>query len=73
MTTVKIKIIINTIEMEPDDENRLIRRTSEVWSGELDILPKGEYLTKISIMAEGINEPICDVPFSPMEGHYQWI
>ena len=70
---MKIKIIINTVEMLPDNENDLIRRTSEVWSGEMDILPKNEYLTKISIIAEGINEPICEVPFSIGEGYYQWI
>lgn len=70
---VKVKILIDTIEMSDHSENKLINRRSEVWSGEMEILPKGEYLTKISIIAEGFNEPICEVPFSPMTGYYQWI
>lgn len=70
---MKVKITIDTIEMSDHTENALTNRRSEVWNGELDILPKGEYLTKISIIAEGIEQPICEVPFSPMVGYYQWV
>lgn len=70
---MKVRIIINTAEMAEHDTNEITERRSEVWRGEIDILPKGEYLTKISIIADGVSEPICDVPFSPMTGYYQWI
>ena len=69
---MKVKIVINTMEIAPGGESTQYR-VSEVWSGELDILPKGEYLTKISIIAEGIEHPICDVPFSVTMGYWQWI
>jgi hypothetical protein len=65
---MKIRIVINTMTKESDSERR-----SEVWSGEIDIIPEDEYLTKISLIADGINNPICDIPFSVMTGHYQWI
>jgi hypothetical protein len=70
---VKVKIVINTIQLDETSEPPVKERRAEVWSGEMEILPDGEYLTKISIIAEGINEPICDIPFSPMTGYYQWI
>ena len=70
---MKVKIVINTIKMDDHGENEIHRFTSEVWSGEMDILPEGEYLTKISIIAEGMEHPICDVPFSPSEGYWKWI
>lgn len=70
---MKVKIVINTVEMASHGNNELTKRTAEVWSGEMDILPDNEYLTKISIIAEGINEPICEVPFSPFTGYYKWV
>lgn len=68
---MKCRIVINTVAMT--DGMDTMHRTSEVWSGELEIMPKGEYLTKISILAEGMEHPICDVPFSPMVGYWQWM
>lgn len=69
---MKVKIVINTMEIDPGGKGARYR-SSEVWSGELNILPKGEYLTKISIIADGIEHPICDVPFSLSMGYWQWI
>lgn len=64
---MKVKIIIETMENMPGTT-----RKSEIFNGELDIKPEGEYLTKISVIAEGYPHPICDVPFSPMTGHWRW-
>lgn len=69
---MKIKIVINTMTLDNEAESST-KRWAEVWSGEMDILEKGEYLTKISIIAEGMAHPICDIPFSPIEGYWQWI
>lgn len=71
--SVKVKIVINTLKMDDHGQNTIHEYTSEVWSGEMDILPDGEYLTKISIIAEGIDHPICDVPFSPTVGYWSWM
>ena len=65
---MKIKIVIDTA-----DENGEPMARSQVWEGELDILNDKEYLTRISIMAEGKEHPVCQVPFSPGIGYYQWI
>lgn len=32
-----------------------------------------EYLAKISVIAEGVVHPICEVPFNPHSGYYQWV
>ena len=73
---MKIKIVIQTHEVEPSDDpfkTRYRRRQSEVWSGELEILKDNEYLAKISVIAEGEPQPICDIPFAIGIGHYLWI
>lgn len=69
---MKVKIVINTMTIDNEAETST-KRWAEVWSGEMDILAKDEYLTKISIIAEGIAHPICDIPFSVMEGYWQWV
>lgn len=69
---MKIKIVINTMEIAPGGQSAQYR-TSEIWSGEMNILPKGEYLTKISILTDGIEHPICDIPFSVTMGYWQWV
>jgi|ERR1700743_319667 len=68
---MQIRIIINTMKM--GDDMSIEARRSEIWRGDLEIEPEGEYITKISIIADGFPQPICDIPFSPMEGYYQWI
>jgi hypothetical protein len=63
---MKVKIIINTLHLGQDGlKANTQMRTAQVWEGELDIFDDSEYLTKISLIAEGKEHPICDVPFSP--------
>lgn len=64
---MKIKIVINTA-----DENGEPMARSEIWEGELEILDKNEYLTLISIIAEGKEHPVCQIPFSLHVGWYEW-
>lgn len=77
---MKIRIIINSYrdtrtqeEMERPFYIKGQISTSEVWRGDLDILSDREYLTKISIIADGISHPICDIPFGVGIGHWMWI
>ena len=70
---MKIKIVIQMMEMHDYDLNDIQVRHSQVWEGEMDLAPKGEYLTKISLISEGMEHPICDVPFSPTVGYWKWI
>ena len=65
---MRMKIVISTMERLDSGERR-----SEIWNGEMDILEDGEYITKISILGEGMEHPICEIPFSPMTGYWQWI
>lgn len=65
---MKVKIIINTRHAEQHGDNR-----SQIWEGELEIKDHQEYLTMVSVMAEGQPQPICQVPFAIGIGHYQWI
>lgn len=69
---MKIKIIINSIESAPEQQGYW-QHSTEVWSGEMDILEEGTYLTKISLIAEGQPQPICDIPFSLNSGYYMWV
>lgn len=73
---VKIKIVINTAKVHVSDSGKMNysnQRSSEVWSGEFEILEEEEYLTKISIIGEGVPHPICDIPFALGIGHWRWI
>ena len=65
---MKVKIIINTRRSEDHEMQR-----SEIWSGELEIKDKDEYLMLISVIGEGEPQPICQVPFAIGIGHYLWI
>lgn len=65
---MNIKIMINTRKADEKGEHRAV-----IWEGELDILDKEEYLTMISVLADGINQPICQVPFAIGVGHYLWV
>ena len=62
---MKCKIVIQTAESG-------MRRTSEVWSGELEIKDDTEYLVKVSLIGEGQPQPLCDIPFALGMGHYVW-
>jgi hypothetical protein len=69
---MKVRIVIQTMEPNADNET-WGHRHSEVWSGDLELLDKNEYLTKISVIADGEPQPICDIPFAIGIGHYMWI
>jgi hypothetical protein len=74
---MRVKLVINTwvqtgegiamIDQEGYQEN------AEIWSGEIDIKDKNVYLTKVSIIGEGVEHPICDIPFSLFHGYWQWV
>lgn len=68
---MKVRIIINT--WRKTDDNSGYQTQSEVWRGDLDITDKDEYLTRIVMIAEGQEHPICDVPFAIGSGHWMWI
>lgn len=75
---MKCKIFINTLTVKPVPGKPLDARTqmatSQIWEGELDIVDENEYITKVVIIAEGKEHPICEVPFSPdMGGYWQYI
>ena len=65
---MKVRIIITTRKQEEIGEHR-----AEVFNGDLEIRDNTEYLTMISVMAEGQPQPICQVPFAIGIGHYLWI
>lgn len=46
--------------------------SSEVWSGEWELNTEGEYLSKVSVIAEGVEHPICDIPFGLDIGYWHW-
>lgn len=67
----KVKIVIMSVAEVPG-QKPAYRRT-EVWSGDMDILDQSEYIAKISFIAEGEPQPLCDIPFATGIGHYVWI
>lgn len=67
-----IRIVINSAEIIDGKEQEGEHRT-EIFRGDVNIERDSEYITKISIIADGEPQPICDVPFSPGIGHYIWI
>lgn len=70
---MKVKLVIQT-QVASEDGITGYRRSSEIWSGDIDLnLDKGEYLAKLSVIAEGQPQPICDIPFSLGIGYYMWI
>jgi hypothetical protein len=46
---------------------------AEIWRGEINIEKESTYITKVSIIADGEEHPICDIPFSLTEGFWQWV
>jgi hypothetical protein len=74
---MKCKIVIETFLMTEKGEGPFdykgMRTRAEVWSGELELKRDDEYLSKISIIAEGEEHPICDVPFALDIGYWQWV
>jgi hypothetical protein len=77
---MKIKIVINTFTDTRTREEAAqafyvkgYNGMSQVWEGELDIKEDNVYLTKVSVIGEGIAHPICDIPFSLGVGHWLWV
>lgn len=80
---MKIRIVIQDYEMPDtgsvgvDAAGMMVyaarQRHIQVWSGEIDIERDNIYVTKISIIADGEPQPICDVPFSLNRGYYMWV
>lgn len=68
---MKVQIIIDTVK---EGENLFTgTNRSKVWEGELEIIDEKEYLVLITIMGEGMPQPIVQLPFAKGIGHYIWI
>jgi hypothetical protein len=65
---MKVRIMIDT---QVNGEEGMHR--SKIWEGDLEILNKQEYLTMVSVIAEGEPQPICQIPFALGIGHYIWV
>lgn len=65
---MKIRIVIDT---HVEGEEGMHR--SPIWEGEIEIHNDKEYITLISVMAEGEPQPICQIPFAIGIGHYIWV
>jgi hypothetical protein len=75
---MKVKIVVAALEdKEPGGLDQFQQRTEEtrsvIWEGELDILRDNIYITKISVIGEGEEHPIVDIPFSLDQGWWQWM
>lgn len=73
---MKIKIMIQDYEVlkGQSQAEASVRQTHTcIWEGEVELLKDNVYVTKISILAEGEPQPICDIPFSPTVGWYMWV
>lgn len=77
---MKVRIIVNSWVDDRTEEERDIPlfvkghpETSEVWRGDMEILNENTYLLRLSVLAEGEPQPICDVPFSLGSGYYMWV
>jgi hypothetical protein len=64
---MNVRIIINALTSADEMEN------AEVWRGEIDVMGRAVYIAKVSIIAEGVAHPICDIPFSPELGYWKWV
>lgn len=77
---MQVRIIIKSFVDTRTEEERSIPfyvkgrpEFSEVWRGDLDINDQDTYLTMISIIADGVAHPICDIPFAIGVGHWLWV
>jgi hypothetical protein len=69
---MKVKIVVEDVT-QLYGGRRLEFSRSQIWEGELDLLDDNVYITKVSIIAEGHEHPICDIPFSMDTGHWLWV
>lgn len=77
---MKVRIIVNSWvddRTEEEQEKPFYVKghpeNSEVWRGDMEILRENTYLLRLSVLADGEPQPICDVPFSLGSGYYMWI
>lgn len=69
---MKCKIVVEDVTHLYEGTRLEFSRT-QVWEGELELLPEQVYMTKVSIIAEGREHPVCDIPFSMDTGHWIWV
>lgn len=69
---MRVKIVVEDVTSLYGG-SRLEMSRSEIWSGEFDLRRDGTYITKVSMIAEGYEHPICDIPFSMDTGHWLWV
>lgn len=69
---MKVKIVVEDVTPLYNGKKLEMQR-SQVWEGELELLKENTYITKISMIAEGQEHPICDIPFSIDTGHWIWV
>lgn len=72
-----VRLIINTWTstqkgQTPFGENGYQSR-AEIWRGDIDIKDDMEYLTRVVMITDGIEHPICDIPFAIGSGYWAWI
>lgn len=72
-----VRMIINTWTstekgQKPFGENGYQSR-AEIWRGDINLEDENEYLTRIVMIADGIEHPICDIPFAIGSGYWAWI
>ena len=65
---MKCKLIITTAK---EGENG--RHRAQLWEGEIELKDKTEYLAMVTLLAEGQEHPICQIPFAMGIGHWHWI
>jgi hypothetical protein len=72
---MQVRIIIDTwtsLEDAKPFDQRGYQSRSEVWHGDINIENDKEYLTRITMIADGQEHPICDVPFAIGSGYWRW-
>lgn len=77
---MKVRIIVNSWVDDRTKEEQsqpfFVKghpENSEVWRGDMEILGENVYLLRLSVLADGEPQPICDVPFSLGSGYYMWV
>lgn len=74
---MQVRMIINTWKsteqgQTPFAENGYQSR-AEIWHGDINLEDDKEYLTRIVMITDGIEHPICDIPFAIGSGYWAWI
>jgi hypothetical protein len=73
---MKCRVIIETFDLgNPEDgiTEKGGQTRSEIWRGDINIENSREYLTRIQVIADGEEHPICDVPFGIGMGHWHYV